>query len=109
MYRLGPRLLPNGLKLDGGSDWVCLSKDFVDYILDEEHRDIMLQGLFAIFNYTLLPAESFFHTALKNSQFCSSRMNDNLRFTNPKRVCQHRPEVDLQKGCSPIVFQMSDW
>ena len=70
MYRLGPRTLPEGLKLDGGSDWVCLSKDFIDYILDEEHRDTMMEGLLTVFNYTLLPAESFFHTALRNSHFC---------------------------------------
>ena len=112
MYRLGPRSLPDGLKLDGGSDWVCLSKDFVDYILDEEKRDNMLQGLFTIYNYTLLPAESFFHTALRNSQFCSSYVNNNLRITNWKRKlgckCQHKSDVDWC-GCSPMVFQMDDW
>ena len=86
MYRLGPRSLPNGLKVDGGSDWVCLSKDFMEYILDEENQDKMLEGLFTIFNYTLLPAESFFHTALRNSRFCSSYVNNNLRITNWKRA-----------------------
>jgi len=111
MYRLGPRSLPNGLKVDGGSDWVCLSKDFMEYILDEENQDKMLEGLFTIFNYTLLPAESFFHTALRNSQFCSSYVNNNLRITNWKRAlgckCQHKRDVDWC-GCSPMVFQMVD-
>ena len=112
MYRLGPRTLPEGLKLDGGSDWVCLSKDFIDYILDEEHRDTMMEGLLTVFNYTLLPAESFFHTALRNSHFCSSYVNNNLRITNWKRAlgckCQHKSEVDWC-GCSPMVFRMDDW
>ena len=112
MYRLGPRSLPDGLKLDGGSDWVCLSNDFIDYILDEEHRDTMLEGLLTVFNYTLLPAESFFHTALRNSHFCSSYVNNNLRITNWKRhigcKCQHKAVVDWC-GCSPNVFTMSDW
>ena len=110
MYRLGPRQLPNGLKLDGGSDWVCLSTDFINYILDE--RDTLLDGLLTVFNYTLLPAESFFHTALKNSRFCSSYVNNNLRITNWNRKkgcnCQHKAVVDWC-GCSPNVFKMSDW
>ena len=32
MYRLGPRTLPMGIKYDGGSDWFCLSKAFIQYI-----------------------------------------------------------------------------
>ncbi len=84
MFRIGPRSLPQGLKLDGGSDWVCLYKSFVDYILETD-QDALLRGLLNIFNYTLLPAESFFHTALKNSQFCLTYVNNNLRITNWRR------------------------
>lgn len=54
MYRLGPRSLPGGLTLDGGSDWVCLSKDLIHYILSTQ-KDELLQGLDSIFEYTLLP------------------------------------------------------
>ena len=54
MYRLGPRSLPGGLTLDGGSDWVCLSKDLIHYILSSQ-KDELLQGLDSIFEYTLLP------------------------------------------------------
>jgi protein xylosyltransferase len=110
MFRLGHRSLPSGIQLDGGSDWVCLSRDFVVYLLDE--RDELLDGLYSIFNYTLLPAESFFHTALKNSRFCQSYVNNNLRITNWKRQfgcqCQHKAVVDWC-GCSPNVFLPSDW
>ena len=84
MFRLGPRNLPEGLVIDGGSDWVCLSRDFIYYILKEE-KDSLLNGLNAIFNYTLLPAESFFHTTLRNSRFCPTYLNNNLRITNWKR------------------------
>ena len=111
MFKLGPRLLPISFEFDGGSDWICLSKDFIDYIVDEEHRDAMLQGLLAIYNYTILPAESFFHTALRNSQFCSSYVNNNLRLTNWKKQLGYsqRKNVDNFTGRSPMVFQINDW
>merc|ERR1712001_751896 len=111
MFRLGPRNLPEGLVIDGGSDWVCLSRDFIYYILKEE-KDSLLNGLNAIFNYTLLPAESFFHTTLRNSRFCPTYLNNNLRITNWKRQfgcqCQHKAVVDWC-GCSPNVFKLEDW
>ena len=110
MYRLGPRTLPMGIKYDGGSDWFCLSKAFIEYILQE--KDALLNGLFSLYNYTLLPAESFFHIALKNSQFCSTYNNNNLRSTNWRRAigcqCQHKNVVDWC-GCSPNVFKIEDW
>merc|ERR1712004_121344 len=69
-------------------------------------------GLFALYNYTLLPAESFFHIALKNSRFCSTYNNNNLRSTNWRRAigcqCQHKNVVDWC-GCSPNVFKLQDW
>ena len=111
MYRLGSRQLPTGIKYDGGSDWFCLSKSFIQYILEQE-KDALLNGLFKLYNYTLLPAESFFHIVLKNSRFCSTYNNNNLRSTNWKRAigcqCQHKNVVDWC-GCSPNVFKIQDW
>ena len=110
MYRLGSRTLPSGIIYDGGSDWFCLSKSFIQYILQE--KDALLNGLFALYNYTLLPAESFFHIVLKNSRFCSTYNNNNLRSTNWRRAigcqCQHKNVVDWC-GCSPNVFKLQDW
>ncbi len=31
MWRLGPRKLPLGIQIDGGSDWICLHRDFARY------------------------------------------------------------------------------
>ena len=109
MYRLGPRTLPMGIKYDGGSDWFCLSKAFIEYIVHQ--KDALLTGLISLFNYTLLPAESFFHIALKNSRFCSQYNNrNNLRIINWRREigcqCQHK-SVDWC-GCSPNVFKIED-
>lgn len=42
--------------MDGGSDWMTLSRPFVKYVTSEK-RDALLQGLDKVYLYTLLPAE----------------------------------------------------
>lgn len=112
MWRLGPRKLPWGLRLDGGSDWVALHRDFCAYVALPEREDQLLRGLKDLFRHTLLPAESFFHTVLQNSAFCNTVVDNNLRLVNWKRrqgcQCQHRHVVDWC-GCSPNVFRPDDW
>jgi len=41
--------------MDGGSDWVGLHRDFVEYVVTTE--DGLVNGLLTIFEHTLLPAE----------------------------------------------------
>lgn len=110
MWRIGERKLPKGLIVDGGSDWVALSPEFVAYIVGE--RDALLAGLDTIFGHTLLPAESYFHTALRNSVFCNTYVDNNLHVTNWKRKfgckCQYKHVVDWC-GCSPNDFRTDDW
>lgn len=111
MWRVGDRTLPDGIQIDGGSDWVCLSRKFITYVTSEE-KDILIEGLMKIFQYTLLPAESFFHTAIRNSIFCDSYIDNNLHLTNWKRKlgckCQYRHICDWC-GCSPNDFKSDDW
>ena len=52
---MGNRSVPTGLRIDGGSDWICLSRKFVDYI--STSQDELVQGLKQYFTYALLPAE----------------------------------------------------
>lgn len=110
MWRIGDRSLPHGIQIDGGSDWVALSRSFVEYVTDEE--DPLISGLLKVFHYTLLPAESFFHTALRNSKFCNAYVDNNLHVTNWKRrlgcKCQYKHVVDWC-GCSPNDFKPDDW
>ncbi len=111
MWRVGHRTLPSGVQVDGGSDWVCLSRKFAEYVTS--HRDDgVLIGLKSVFAQTLLPAEAFFHMALRNSRFCRTRVNNNLHLTNWRRrqgcKCQHKPVVDWC-GCSPNDLKPSDW
>jgi protein xylosyltransferase len=48
--------------MDGGSDWVALSRPFVAYVATaapdaHAQKDVLVEGLNTIFKYTLLPAE----------------------------------------------------
>ncbi|XP_063828186.1 xylosyltransferase oxt isoform X2 [Ostrinia nubilalis] len=110
MWRVGDRKLPRGVVIDGGSDWIALSPKFVAYVAGE--HDELLAGLDVIFQHTLLPAESFFHTVLRNSQFCNTYVDNNLHVTNWKRKlgckCQYKHVVDWC-GCSPNDFKTEDW
>ncbi|KAL1517259.1 hypothetical protein ABEB36_001046 [Hypothenemus hampei] len=111
MWRVGNRKLPLGIQVDGGSDWVALSRDFVQYVSDPRPDDL-ITGLLKVFNHTLLPAESFFHTVLRNSKFCNTYVDNNLHVTNWKRKlgckCQYKHVVDWC-GCSPNDFTSDDW
>ncbi|XP_072386942.1 xylosyltransferase oxt [Diabrotica undecimpunctata] len=111
MWRIGDRSLPSGIQMDGGSDWIALSKSFVEYVTDPVSDDL-ITGLLKIFKHTLLPAESFFHTALRNSKFCDTYIDNNLHVTNWKRKlgckCQYKHIVDWC-GCSPNNFRPEDW
>ncbi|KAF9419020.1 hypothetical protein HW555_004347 [Spodoptera exigua] len=110
MWRVGERKLPRGIIIDGGSDWIALSPEFVSYVVGKQ--DQLLSGLDVIFQHTLLPAESFFHTVLRNSHFCDSYVDNNLHVTNWKRKlgckCQYKHVVDWC-GCSPNDFRTEDW
>lgn len=111
MWRIGDRTLPEGVQIDGGSDWVALSRPFVEYVAGEE-KDDLVEGLLQVFRHTLLPAESFFHTAIRNSKFCNTYVDNNLHVTNWKRrlgcKCQYKHVVDWC-GCSPNDFKPEDW
>ena len=55
MWRLGERELPSGIIIDGGSDWVGLTRSFSQYVLNSQ--DGLVTGLKQLYMYTLLPAE----------------------------------------------------
>ncbi|EFA12734.1 xylosyltransferase oxt [Tribolium castaneum] len=110
MWRVADRRLPEGIQMDGGSDWIALSREFVSYVA--KSGDDLVGGLRQVFRHTLLPAESFFHTVLRNSRFCDSYVDNNLHVTNWKRKlgckCQYKHVVDWC-GCSPNDFRPDDW
>ncbi|XP_029015838.1 xylosyltransferase 1-like [Betta splendens] len=109
MWRLGDRKIPEGIGVDGGSDWFLLNRPFVDYVVNS--KDDLVSSMKRFYTYTLLPAESFFHTVLENSAHCETMVDNNLRLTNWNRKlgckCQYKHIVDWC-GCSPNDFKPSD-
>lgn len=55
MWRLGERRIPEGIVVDGGSDWFSLTRSFVEYVVYAE--DQLVSQLRQFYTYTLLPAE----------------------------------------------------
>jgi protein xylosyltransferase len=55
MWRIANRSLPQGLQIDGGSDWFCLNYEFINYLVHS--TDEYLIHLKDFFNFTLLPSE----------------------------------------------------
>ncbi|NXS12080.1 XYLT1 Xylosyltransferase, partial [Neodrepanis coruscans] len=110
MWRLGDRKIPEGISVDGGSDWFLLNRKFVEYVTFS--TDDLVTKMKRFYSYTLLPAESFFHTVLENSPYCDSMVDNNLRITNWNRKlgckCQYKHIVDWC-GCSPNDFKPADF
>ncbi|XP_033827797.1 xylosyltransferase 1 [Periophthalmus magnuspinnatus] len=110
MWRLGDRKIPEGISVDGGSDWFLLNRMFVEYVI--KSQDDLVTNMKRFYAYTLLPAESFFHTVLENSVYCESMVDNNLRITNWNRKlgckCQYKHIVDWC-GCSPNDFKPADF
>ncbi|XP_054614371.1 xylosyltransferase 1-like [Dunckerocampus dactyliophorus] len=109
MWRLGDRKIPEGIAVDGGSDWFLLNRAFVDYVV--RSTDELVGAMKRFYAFTLLPAESFFHTVLENSALCHTMVDNNLRLTNWNRKlgckCQYKNIVDWC-GCSPNDFKPAD-
>lgn len=55
MWRLGERQIPEGIVVDGGSDWFALTHKFVKYVTYT--HDVLVSELRRFYKYTLLPAE----------------------------------------------------
>lgn len=55
MWRLGDRKIPEGVSVDGGSDWFLLNRLFVEYVINSQ--DELVASMKRFYAYTLLPAE----------------------------------------------------
>ena len=55
MWRIGSRVLPKEIDIDGGSDWIGLNRVFADYVINSNDR--LVVGLKRLYAFALLPAE----------------------------------------------------
>ncbi|KAF2348493.1 Glycosyl transferase family 14, partial [Trinorchestia longiramus] len=118
MWRLGERTLPKGVRMDGGSDWLCLNRDFVQYVVTSEDQLELEKSLLHVLRLSeriiisRCWLQSFFHTVLRNSAMCQSFTDNNLHLTNWRRLlgcrCQYKHIVDWC-GCSPNDFLLKDF
>lgn len=112
MWRLGDRSLPAGIRIDGGSDWIGVTRQLAQYATGmsangvKGESDSLLKGLKELYKHTLLPAESFFHVLVLNSRFCDTFVDNNLRMTLWRRsqgcLCQHKHVVGMEKFSSVL-------
>jgi Core-2/I-Branching enzyme len=73
------RSLPGGLVPYGGGPYWCLSQDVAEYVYRfiHDHPEYV-----RFFQHVYIPDELFFQTAVMNSPFRETIVNDNLRFTD---------------------------
>ena len=55
MWRVDTRTLPPDIKVDGGSDWIAIHRNYSHYLIT--NRDNFLEDIKRYYRFTLLPAE----------------------------------------------------
>ena len=55
MWRVGARPVPTDIVISGGSDWICLHRQFAQYVVSS--NDELVTNLKTYYKYALLPAE----------------------------------------------------
>ena len=84
-----PRLrkIPLGMRPYGGSQWFCMHRDHVEFVLSflEEHPEVV-----SFYKRSLIPDEMFFQTILMNSEVRDEIVNDSKRY------------IDWSKRCTPL-------
>ncbi|KAG7251109.1 hypothetical protein CRUP_031823, partial [Coryphaenoides rupestris] len=99
MWRLGDRKIPEGIAVDGGSDWFLLNRKFVDYVVNSQ--DELETPLKQFYTKTL-------HIRSHGCVYCESMVDNNLRLTNWNRKlgckCQYKHIVDCAQQVSRPTF-----
>lgn len=72
------------IRLDGGSDWVVISREFAEFALSNQE---LPRGLRLFFSSVLLPVESFFHTVGEGAYFYLLFFNSQFLQCFPKNFC----------------------
>ena len=88
------RTLPYELEPYGGSQWMCLPKIFVDYVLDSVRTRPRIARFY---RYSRIPEEMFFQTIIMNSDLGKDVVNDNLRYICWGREGDAHPAI-LRRG-----------
>lgn len=90
------RTFPRGFQPYGGSQWWCLSRECLEFILEFVRNN---KKFVDFFRYTLVPDEMFFQTIILNSHYKSKLVND----------CLVRIEWSVEKRPHPLVMTKLDF
>jgi core-2/I-Branching enzyme len=100
------RTFPLGYEPHGGSQWWALSRECILYLLQflREHPSFV-----RFFKFVFIPDESLFHSALSNSRFKDTIVNDDLRYIDwehPNPNCPRTLDASdfLALQASPKLF-----
>lgn len=112
MWLVGDRKLPSGIRINGGSDWIGITRELAQYATGAtEDSDQLVKGLKQLCKHSLLSAESFFHTLVHNSRFCDTYVDNNLRMELWRREegchCQQRHIVGPSTTVSGVLTKSS--
>ncbi|XP_050072788.1 xylosyltransferase oxt-like [Anopheles maculipalpis] len=108
MRLIGDRELPAGVTMNGASDWFCLTREFVQYVLDE--RNDLVADFMTLMEHTIFGTENLFPQVLLNSHFCQTHYNSGLRLVSwsPGNGCAKDRSIEWL-GCSPLTIRRENW
>ncbi|XP_053664020.1 xylosyltransferase oxt-like [Anopheles marshallii] len=108
MWVIGDRKLPSGIVTNGGSDWFCLSREFIQYALDDRHD--LVADVMRIMEHTIFGTENFFQQVLQNSPFCQTQYSSGLRLISWAYGvgCSTGRTIEWI-GCSPLIIRRDSW
>ncbi|OUZ99202.1 Glycosyl transferase [Macleaya cordata] len=90
-YSSETRVTPEAFKIFGGSPWMILTRDFMEYCA--HGWDNLPRTLLMYFTNSVNPLESYFHTVLCNSDdFQNTTVNNNLRYILWSNNPQQKPD-----------------
>ena len=101
--------LSYGMKFARGSEWLALTWSFSHYLMKElDKSDSAMREIW--FDALLLyqPDESFFHTALLNSPFCTKHANRHLHYIPPILPEKHQHGTQDEIGTRSPAFLTAD-
>jgi hypothetical protein len=110
LHRVGKLQQPDGISLYVGSQWVILSKPFMQFVLEDKQHPAYLEYM----SNVRIPDESFFQTLIKGSKFCHTLEMHDHHFVNwdhnAKAGDERKCLMPNKKHCgrSPVILRMTD-
>ncbi|KFO20671.1 Xylosyltransferase 1 [Fukomys damarensis] len=100
MWRLGDRRIPEGITVDGGSDWFLLNRKFVEYVTFS--TDDLVTKMKRFYSYTLLPAE---HPDEDGELHQLSETLRSQQCSWPSPGCMEATAIDINSNLHGVLYK----